>query len=154
MKVLSLVGRSGVGKTALLELAFQQLSQRGISALAVKSSHHDLADSPGTDSHRLAEAGAEGVVLLGKTGIHLFSHPLTLEEILRVVAGRYEVALVEGGKQSGLPKVELVGTASPMLALDQVVERLPRGRSATDLAPVLRFLQLLESHGEEVGGAI
>ncbi len=143
-----------MGKTAVLELAFQQLNQRGVRALAVKSSHHELADKPGTDSFRLAQAGAEGVVLLGKEGVHLFSHPLTLDEILSVLSDRYEVALIEGGKQSCYPKVELVGTEPPLLSLEQVVERLPRGRTSTDLGPALRFLRLLESHGEEVGRAV
>lgn len=147
MKVLALVGRSGVGKTALLELALRQLTDSGRRVLAVKSSHHDLADTEGTDSSRFSQAGADAVVLHGKKGLHLFAHPWSLEQLLPLLAPSYEIALVEGGKQSAFPKVELLGREPPLLSSEHVVGRLTRGKTVDDLEPVLQFLQLLESHG-------
>lgn len=150
MRALLLVGRSGTGKTALLELALRELHRRGIRALACKCSHHDLADDAGSDSDRLAHAGASGVALIGRRGLHLFHHRLELEELLPILAARYEVALVEGGKSSTLPKVELVADEPALLRPDQVVAYLPRGDDPADLRPARLFLDLLEREGAEI----
>lgn len=148
-----MVGRSGVGKTTLLEQAVRQLSASGHRVLACKHSHHDLADQQGTDSGRLAQAGAEGVALLGQKGFHLFGHPLSLEELLPFLASSYDVALVEGGKRSPFPKVELTDASPVMLDPGQVVAQLQRGDTPEDSRPVTELLQILWSKGASISPA-
>lgn len=153
MRVLLLVGRSGVGKTTLLEQAVRALTADGHKVLACKHSHHDLADQEGTDSARLAEAGASSVALLGQQGFHLFGHPLGLEDLLPFLASFYDVALVEGGKRSPYPKVELAGTDSGMLEPERVVAYLQRGDTPDDPRPVVELLEILWSEGATISPA-
>ena len=149
------MGRSGVGKTTVLEHALGLLKERpNLRVLAVKSSHHSFPDQEGSDSYRLAQAGARGVALLGAEGTHLFlDPPASLEDLLPWLAGQYDLALVEGGKWGRYPKVELVGEEPPLLAEDQVVARLPRGDSPTSLDPARRLVELLESKGQLISAA-
>lgn len=127
------------------------LKRRDVSVLVVKSSHHHLEDRTGSDSDRHLQAGADGVAYLTATGTQLFlDPPLTLEELLPAFACRYKVALVEGGKGSSFPKVELLGGLEPLLSADQVVEQLERGASGCSLAAE-RFLELLQSRGQSLG---
>jgi len=126
------------------------LEGRGFSVLAVKSSHHCLHDLPGSDSHRLLQSGARGTALLGSNGSHLYlDPPLSLEELLPLLARRYQVALIEGGKSSSYPKVELLAGQPPLLSEQQVVGRLQR-----DAEGVLEaLLEFLDSQGQLLGGA-
>jgi molybdopterin-guanine dinucleotide biosynthesis protein MobB len=139
-----------VGKTTLLERAIRVLQGRGLSVLAVKSSHHGLPDLPGSDSHRLSQAGAHGTALLGSNGSHLYlDPPLRMEELLPLLATRYQVALIEGGKSSSYPKVELLAGQPPLLSEQQVVGRLQRdGQSSLDM-----LLEFLDRQGQLLGGA-
>ena len=60
--VVGLVGRSGSGKTSLLESLIPALTARGLAVGAVKhTSHGFTADRPGKDSYRLYESGAESL---------------------------------------------------------------------------------------------
>ena len=64
LPVISIVGHSNVGKTTVLERLIPELRSRGYRVGAVKHSHHGVdLDTPGTDSHRLAEAEADPAAL-------------------------------------------------------------------------------------------
>lgn len=143
-----------MGKTTLLERAVGELRQRGLTVLAVKSSHHRLQDEEGSDSARLALAGAAGVVLLGANASHLYlDPPLRLEQWLPLLSDRFQAALIEGGKSSPYPKVELLdGSSSPLLEEHEVVARLLRGdlhsTSARD-----QLLQVWQREGQTLKAA-
>ncbi len=143
-----------MGKTTLLELAVAALRQDGRKVLALKSSHHRLIDKEGSDSHKLAQAGAHGVGLRAVDGCQLFlDPPPALEELLALLAGRFEMALIEGGKSSSLPKVELLAGEPALLSVEQVVGRLRRGVEPGDLRPVHELLGFLERKGQLVAAA-
>ena len=64
MKAIAFVGRSGVGKTTLLELVIAVLRRRGLRVSVVKHAHHGFdIDTPGKDSWRHRRAGAFEVVV-------------------------------------------------------------------------------------------
>lgn len=127
----------------MLESAVAALRRRAISVLALKSSHHPWDDRQGSDSQRLAEAGADGAVFLGTNGAQLhLEPPPTLAEILAWLAPRYQLALVEGGKSSPYPKVELLADQPPLLDPADTVALLDR--ASPDV--VERFLRLLDQH--------
>ena len=71
--VVSVLGRSGSGKTSLLEHLVPATRARGLAVGAVKhTSHGFLADRPGKDSYRLYEAGAEAVALVSRQQLATF----------------------------------------------------------------------------------
>lgn len=105
MKTLCLVGRSGSGKTTILEKWLDYLRGLGWRVGALKHSHHPLpAELPGKDSARLQGvftglAAADGVQLRGE-------HDWV--EWANWLSERVDLLLVEGGKSSPFPKIEVL----------------------------------------------
>lgn len=113
------MGRSGVGKTTALERLLPWLGDLRVAIL--KHSHHPLElDRPGTDSDRLAASGMP--VLLVSRGQHLLRGPLTVEQGVGMLeALGVDLVLVEGGKNSSLPKIEVVRGEPPVLGEEDVI---------------------------------
>lgn len=105
MNILCLVGRSGSGKTTVLERWISHLRQAGWRVAALKHSHHPLPqEPPGKDSARL---GADCTGLATSDGIQLRGQ-VDWTELARWLAPQYDVLLVEGGKSSPFPKLEVL----------------------------------------------
>ena len=102
--VLAVSGVHNSGKTTLLEKLLPVLRSRGLKVGVIKHDGHDFTpDVPGTDSYRLREAGAEGVAVYSGTRYLLTEEfRLTEQDLL---------ALLEGFKSSGWPKIEVVRSA-------------------------------------------
>ena len=122
MKIFGIAGRSGMGKTTLLEKLIPALSARGLSVSLIKHSHKAVdIDRPGKDSHRLREAGCAEVLLLGPARWALM-HELrgapepTLEELVPHMQ-RCDLLLIEGFKGGDFPKLEVwrASEGKPML---------------------------------------
>jgi molybdopterin-guanine dinucleotide biosynthesis protein MobB len=120
--VVSIVGHSGSGKTTLLERLIHELKQRGYRLAVIKHHHHpDLQfDTPGKDSWRFAQAGADHIVLAGPgkvAHIRTFEKEPTLEHILTVIQD-VDLILTEGYKHADAPKIEVSRgeTASPLIS--------------------------------------
>lgn len=109
--VVSIVGKSGVGKTALVEKLIVEFKKRGYRVATVKHSPGGIdIDKPGKDSWKFAEAGSDAVVISSPDKLVLVrrvEHDPNIEEILRVVGGDFDLALVEGFKKGKAPKVEV-----------------------------------------------
>jgi molybdopterin-guanine dinucleotide biosynthesis protein B len=143
-----------VGKTTLLERAVRSLESRGLRVLAVKSSHHDLDDRVGSDSDRLAQAGAQGVLLLAPNGMMLgMVPPLQPEDLLPLLASRYDAALIEGGKTMPFPKVELIADQPAMLPHHAVVGTLARGTTPECPLTLQRLLDFWAGKGQFLGAS-
>ncbi|MBL0390114.1 molybdopterin-guanine dinucleotide biosynthesis protein B [Ramlibacter monticola] len=103
MKVLGIVGWSGMGKTTLLERLIPELVERGLRVSLVKHSHKDIElDRPGKESHRLREAGCHDVAVVGRNRWGVV-HELRDEaepDLKEILAGLRpcDVVLVEGMK--------------------------------------------------------
>jgi molybdopterin-guanine dinucleotide biosynthesis protein B len=101
------------GKTTLLTRIIPLLKALGLKVAVIKHDGHDFTpDVPGTDSFRLRAAGAEAVAVYSP---HRFL--LTVEkagtapeEFLPFWAG-FDLVLLEGGKNSPYPKIEIVRQA-------------------------------------------
>ncbi|MBP2674591.1 MAG: molybdopterin guanine dinucleotide biosynthesis accessory protein MobB [Deltaproteobacteria bacterium] len=64
VKAVAFLGRSGAGKTTLIEKLLPVLAGRGYRVGAVKHDAHRFdIDHPGKDSHRFTAAGAEVMVI-------------------------------------------------------------------------------------------
>jgi len=109
--VLAICGFSGSGKTALLELVVPVLAELGIDVGVVKHDAHGVQiDQPGKDSDRLFRAGAN-VVLRGVDQSAARWHPdraPALEEALFTLGAANDLVLVEGHKDTDLPKLWLL----------------------------------------------
>jgi molybdopterin-guanine dinucleotide biosynthesis protein B len=112
MKVFGIAGRSGMGKTTLLERLVAEYVRRGLRISLIKHSHKAIEiDRPGKDSYRLREAGCQEVLLLGNERWALM-HELRgaseppLDYLLSRLQ-RCDLVLVEGFKQGDFPKLEV-----------------------------------------------
>ena len=112
LKAIAFVGWSGSGKTTLLERLLPRLAQGGRRVGYLKTDAHGFSmDRPGKDTARLFDAGAPVIAILGPTEAAIRFRPsddYRLEELLESAFGDCDLVLVEGGKHSALPKIELV----------------------------------------------
>ncbi len=128
--MLAVCGFSGSGKTTLLEAAIPHLIARGLSVAAVKhDSHGFVVDKEGKDSERLFRAGAT-VALRGPSEQFLrrgASSALTLQATLADLARDHDLLLVEGHKDTPLPKLWIgnAETSSPPDHVTAVQQILP-----------------------------
>ena len=142
MMVFGIAGYSGAGKTTLLERLIPVFTARGLRVAVIKHAHHGFdLDTPGKDSWRHREAGAEQVLMLSGQRWVLM-HELrgapepTLEQQLALLAP-CDIVLIEGFKAAPVPKIEIRRAAhgKPPLwpdnphivavASDQVLSDLP-----------------------------
>jgi molybdopterin-guanine dinucleotide biosynthesis protein MobB len=108
--VLAVCGFSGSGKTTLLEAAIPRLVDRGLAVAVVKHDAHGFeVDRLGKDSDRLFRAGA--TVALSGPQQQFERRPaasmLSLEDILARLSCDHDLVLVEGHKDTQLPKLWL-----------------------------------------------
>lgn len=108
---VSIVGRSNSGKTTLLEKVVGELKQRGYRLATIKHSAHDFElDHPGKDSWRHAKAGSDTVVVSSPRKMALIkrvARDTSLPELLHLIGSDFDFVLVEGFKNSSLPKIEV-----------------------------------------------
>ena len=112
MIVFGIAGYSGAGKTTLLERLIPVFTARGLRVAVIKHAHHGFdLDTPGKDSWRHREAGAEQVLMLSGQRWVLM-HELrgapepTLEQQLALLAP-CDIVLIEGFKAAPVPKIEI-----------------------------------------------
>ena len=150
MKVVGFAGYSGSGKTTLVEKLIPALKQRGLRVSVIKHAHHKFdIDHPGKDTFRHREAGAFEVVVASSNRLALireFEQPgeLTVHHLIAELDKSVDWVLVEGFKQSDLPKIEVWRAASgkPTRYQDDdhvvaIATDSPGQLPATTLRPVL-----------------
>ena len=108
--VISVVGKSDVGKTTLLEKLIRELKARGYRVATVKHDAHSFdIDQPGKDTWRHAQAGSDHVVIASPTRIaHIqrLERELALPEIAATITD-VDIILTEGYKRGPAPKIEV-----------------------------------------------
>jgi molybdopterin-guanine dinucleotide biosynthesis protein MobB len=107
--LLGICGRSGAGKTTLIEALIPRLRSLGLQTAVVKDGAHRVqADAPGKDSDRFFRAGAD-VALFGEQHFVRSRQPGGLTAFLAALASTYDVILVEGHAATAVPKIWLTG---------------------------------------------
>jgi len=108
--IISVVGKSGVGKTTFLEKLIAELKRRGYRVATVKHDVHGFeVDQPGKDSWRLAQAGSDSVVIASPRKLALIKRldrEMGLSEIAAFVTD-VDIILTEGYKRGDAPKIEV-----------------------------------------------
>ena len=112
LPIVSIIGKSNSGKTTLIEKLIKELRRRNYRVATVKHHVHtdqQSFDTPGKDSYRHAQAGAEQVVLISPLTTVTFAYPPqppTLQEVANQIQG-VDVILAEGFSQARLPAIEV-----------------------------------------------
>ncbi|MCS6936887.1 MAG: molybdopterin-guanine dinucleotide biosynthesis protein B [Candidatus Bipolaricaulota bacterium] len=141
---VAVVGESGVGKTTLILELIRTLSARGYRVGAIKHTHHTEIefDTPGKDSYKMKAAGAVTVALATPQRLMLVRDgPPKLEELLQRDFSELDVVLVEGFKESDLPKILVERDGSRETQHANLIARL---RSPFGAAEVAQIADLLE----------
>jgi len=117
MKVIGLAGWSGAGKTTLLTRVIPHLAGQGLRVSVIKHAHHKFdIDTPGKDSWRHREAGAEEV-LVSSANRWALMHELRgeaeprLPELLQKLS-RVDLVIIEGYKTEPHRKIEVYRAAN------------------------------------------
>jgi len=110
--VIGLAGWSGAGKTTLLARVIPHLREQGLRVSVIKHAHHKFdVDTPGKDSWRHREAGAEEVLVSSGMRWALMhelrgAHEPRLPELLAKLS-RVDLVIVEGYKSEPHRKIEV-----------------------------------------------
>ena len=110
--LISIIGRSKSGKTTLIEKLIQHFKQRGYRVATIKHHFHTdkSLDTPGKDTYRHAQAGAEEVVIISPLTTVIFKYPPTPPTPQQVAAQLtgFDLVLTEGFSQANLPAIEIL----------------------------------------------
>lgn len=109
--VLAFIGKPNCGKTTLIEKLIPALADKGVRVGTIKHHHGEIQmDTPGKDTWRHKQAGAQVVLLSSPVGIGLFqdtTEDTPVEDLVSRHFQNVDLVIVEGYKWSTLPKIEV-----------------------------------------------
>ncbi|MFA6011055.1 MAG: molybdopterin-guanine dinucleotide biosynthesis protein B [Desulfobacteraceae bacterium] len=111
--IVSIVAKSGTGKTTLLEKLIAELKIRGYRVGALKHDAHRFdIDHRNKDSWRLTQAGADTMVITSKEKLAMVKINQQSEEpdVMEIVTHYFtdvDLVLTEGFKGNTFPKIEV-----------------------------------------------
>ncbi|MCL1592769.1 MAG: molybdopterin-guanine dinucleotide biosynthesis protein B [Actinomycetia bacterium] len=110
-RIVSIVARSQTGKTTLIEALLPELKKAGLRVAVVKHHHHTSSfDTPGKDTHRMAEAGADLVLGISPVQVATFRREAGSDDLDGVIerhCADFDLVLTEGYKRGAFPKIEV-----------------------------------------------
>jgi molybdopterin-guanine dinucleotide biosynthesis protein B len=114
VKIVCVTGSKKSGKTSLVTKLVEAMIRRGYRVGVIKSSHEDVdLDTPGTDTWKFREAGAERVMLAGhgRAAVTHFSLEETsgLQHVTDLCMADLDLVLAEGFKRSPYTKIFVAG---------------------------------------------
>lgn len=108
LPVIGLCGSSGAGKTTLLLGLIARFKQSGLRVAIVKHGAHGVrVDTPGKDSDRFFQAGAD-VALFGEEYFFRGHETESFHCVLQQLCLEYDLVLVEGHASTRVPKIWLL----------------------------------------------
>ncbi len=151
-RLVAVVGKKNAGKTTLVVALVRELVRRGHRVMTIKHGAHPFSmDQQGRDTWRHMHEGGAERVLMETPGSRILIANTAAEEGPRELAARFlgdaHFVVVEGFKQSDLPKVEVYRRAvhaQPLYApgasgADQYLAIVTDAADFRAAAPVLRF---------------
>jgi molybdopterin-guanine dinucleotide biosynthesis protein B len=112
MRIFGFTGRSGAGKTTLIEALLPIFIRRGLTVSTMKHAHHGFdMDRPGKDTWRHRDAGAQEVMVVsGERWALLAEHRDPGEPDVDQLIERMnpvDLLLIEGFRAHSHPKIEV-----------------------------------------------
>jgi molybdopterin-guanine dinucleotide biosynthesis protein B len=108
---VSVVGKSGSGKTVFLEKLITVLKGRDLRIGVIKHDPHGFdIDQPGKDSWRHAQAGSDAVVLSSPSKLALIKRTereMVLDDIVNAYLPDVDLVITEGYKRGPKKKIEV-----------------------------------------------
>ncbi len=111
--VLAVTGKKNSGKTTVIESLISLMKEKGLKVCTIKHHHHGdfEPDTPGKDSYRHFNAGAEGVVLAAPNKTAYFENVSgeipSINELATLFPENTSVILLEGFHKSEFPRIEV-----------------------------------------------
>ena len=119
MKIFSVFGVSGAGKTTTIEAIIRELINRGYSVGSIKDIHFEqfAIDTPGTNTSKHKKAGANPVTARGlnETDV-MFDRQLSITELLHFY--RQDYVVLEGVSE---PDIPMILTANSVDELNRLI---------------------------------
>lgn len=114
--VIAFTGRSGSGKTTVIEKLIARFAARGMRVGVVKHMRHDFdIDHPGKDTHRYRGSGAAVSSITNGQSLAIIADgtgglsPLDAAPSLFAAC---DLIIIEGQKEGSYPKIEVIGPSS------------------------------------------
>ena len=109
--VISIVGKSNVGKTTLIEKLLGELVKRGYKVSTIKHDVHGFnIDKPGKDTWRHRKAGASSVIISSPNKVAMIKtveEEWSLDKLIELNKDA-DLVIIEGFKGSNKPKIEVI----------------------------------------------
>lgn len=109
--LVSVVAKSGTGKTTFMEKLIPALKQQGLKIGVLKHHGHPTPfDIPGKDTYRHAQAGADVVVGVSAVQVAIFRQENGAADLDAVIGRHFaglDLVLTEGYKRGSYPKIEV-----------------------------------------------
>ena len=108
--VFCVSGVKNSGKTTLITKLIKTFKKYGLTVATIKHDGHEFEiDHEGTDSHQHVQAGSDGTIVYSDSKFALMKRAanVDIQALLAHFKGM-DVIIVEGLKQSELPKLEIV----------------------------------------------
>lgn len=122
--VIAICGIKNSGKTTMLEKLIPELIDRGLKVAVLKNGGHFDPDVPGTDTYRFLQVGASGTVIFDGHQFSATRKSMPPYDELFAMFPDADLLLVEGLRDTALPKLEMVrpdDERSPALPEDKVL---------------------------------
>jgi molybdopterin-guanine dinucleotide biosynthesis protein MobB len=142
-EVVAIVGRSGVGKTYLVESVLTLLCDEGVKVATVKHTHHQVfSDKSDTDTDRHRRAGAHLSALAGPGFCTFFvDGEAPFEQVVSTAGWDADLVLVEGYKSHSVRKIEVVRDEGPMLPPDEAWMTVTSAQGSQVATAILAMLK-------------
>lgn len=108
--VLGVIGRRNSGKTTLIERLLPEFARRGVTVATVKSVAHFDVDTPGKDSWRHGEAGAETYAVASASKLAFVTRlraETTLAQVVERCFAGYDLVVCEGYRREAPHVIEV-----------------------------------------------
>ena len=116
MQVVCFAGYSGSGKTSLIEPVITYLVAQQLRVSVIKHTHHHFdVDTPGKDTWRHRQAGAQEVLAASDRRVVLMrewpdAREPDVQQLIAQLDPGVDWVLVEGFRDSDLPKLEVLAS--------------------------------------------
>ncbi len=164
--IISIIGKSKSGKTALIEKLILELKSKGYRVATIKHTPRGVdLDEPGKDSWRHLQAGSQAAAISSPDKIVMIKpveQDPTLDEVARLLGEDYDLILTEGFKEGNAPKIEVhrkdagppLKDIKKLIAIvtDEPLETKARQFSQEDIKGLADLLEkgFIEPQGERI----